>query len=159
MPVIGTVCPGTQDNVFCIYQTGFHRHSGAFYRQHVADKKYSNAGAVFCRNAPALSVRSHLKLCILVNADRDVERRQPVIGTVCHGGKNLVNWISRRKMMLRWNEIVWRYYQCAHCCWASWREASWSSSTRVFSADAASRLWWCPALQGSDCVRHTSGTS
>ena len=52
-----------------------------------AGKTHPNAGALFCRNAPALCVRAHLKLYILVHADRDAERRQPVIGTVCPGDK------------------------------------------------------------------------
>ena len=82
MPVIGTVCPGTHDNTCFVFTkpvfTGIRvRFTGS------ADKTHPNAGALFCRNAPALSVRAHLKLCILVHA----ERRQPIIWTVCPGGK------------------------------------------------------------------------
>ena len=70
MPVIDTVCPGTQDNTCFV----FTKPVFTGIRQHAADKTHPNAGALFCRNAPALCVHSHLKLCILVNVDRDAER-------------------------------------------------------------------------------------
>ena len=83
MPVIGTVCPGTQDNTCFVFTkpvfTGIRvRFTGSM----LPTKRTRMPVALFCRNAPALCVQSHLKLCILVNADRDAERRQPVIGTV-----------------------------------------------------------------------------
>ena len=87
MPVIGTVCPGTQDYTCFVLPNRFSPTAGCVLPSACMTVITM---ALLCRNAPALCVRVHLKLYVLVHPNRDAERRQPMIGTMYPGGKNLL---------------------------------------------------------------------